>query len=262
MTGQHGIWVHAVTRGLDGRRLAGLTGVGGGPVHAVEADGLAAVVSAVDLAEFGEEALRRNLEDLAWLESVARAHHHVADAVARFGPVVPARLATVYLDDARVGAVLAERRNGLTAALDRVDGRLEWGVKAYAVAEPAVAGTGDPASGAGEGPGRAYLRRRQARIAATEQSQQAASDGADQLHAAVGGLAVAARRHPPQDRRLSGTPDWMVLNGAYLVDAAGATEFADSVRRLVSGYPTLRVELTGPWPPYSFAAVDDEEPAR
>jgi hypothetical protein len=73
---------------------------------------------------------------------------------------------------------------------------------------------------------------------------------------------VAARRHPPQDRRLSGTPDWMVLNGAYLVDAAMAIEFADSVRQLVSGYPTLRVELTGPWPPYSFAAVDDEEPAR
>lgn len=258
MAEQSGVWVHAVTRGLDAEKLAGLTGVGGEPVRVLESAGLVAVVNSVDLGEFGEEPLRRNLEDLAWLETVARAHHRVAHAVARLGPVVPTRLATVYRDDTGVGAMLAQRRPDFSAALDRVAGRTEWGVKAYAV--PGGRGPGEPApEPAGGGAGVAYLRRRRAQLSANEQAQQAAADSAGQVHAALGRQAEAARRHAPQDRRLSGQADWMVLNGAYLVDAGRAEEFAESVRHLADRYPAIRLELTGPWPPYSFAGVEDEE---
>jgi hypothetical protein len=266
MADDSGVWLHAVTRGLDPHRLAGLTGVGGGPVRAVEAEGLAAVVSSVDLNEFGEEPLRRNLEDLPWLETVARTHHAVVDAVGRQGPVVPTRLATVYRDDARIAAMLAERRADFSAVLDRVSGRLEWGVKMYAVsgrppapepAEPSKA----PAAG-GTGPGTAYLRRRRAQLSADERAQQAALDSAEEVHAALARCAEAARRHPPQDRRLSGQAVPMVLNGAYLVDTASSQRFGATVTDLAGRYPAIRLELTGPWPPYSFATIEDEAPSR
>jgi hypothetical protein len=61
MTAERGAWMHAVTRGLRAGQLDGLTGVGDRPVRLVEADGLIAVVTPVDLAEYGDEALRRNL---------------------------------------------------------------------------------------------------------------------------------------------------------------------------------------------------------
>jgi hypothetical protein len=54
----------------------------------------------------------------------------------------------------------------------------------------------------------------------------------------------------------------MVLNGAYLVPEGRAGEFADQVRALTERHPAVRLELTGPWPPYSFAGMDDAEPAR
>ncbi|MEV7225967.1 GvpL/GvpF family gas vesicle protein [Polymorphospora sp. NPDC051019] len=255
---EHGTWVHAVSRGLSADRLAGITGVGGAPVRAVAAAGLVAVVATVDLAEYGEEALRRNLENLDWLTSVARTHHEVADAVARLGPVVPARLATVQLDDARVAAMLTEHHDDLTAALDRVEGRIEWGVKAYAV--PAPTAPAEPA-GAGGGAGRAYLMRKRARMTATETAERTAAADADRLHAALAGRSLEARHHPPQDGRLSGRPEWMVLNGAYLVDADRADDFADLVRELAPRHPGVTVELTGPWPPYSFTATDEREAA-
>src|SRR5258707_13136802 len=69
-----GIWVYALAKRGE-PTLPGLAGVAGAPVRLVDADGLTAVVSDVTLEDFGEGALRRNLEDMAWLEAVARAHH-------------------------------------------------------------------------------------------------------------------------------------------------------------------------------------------
>ncbi|MCT2583867.1 GvpL/GvpF family gas vesicle protein [Actinophytocola sp. S1-96] len=93
-------------------------------------------------------------------------------------------------------------------------------------------------------------------MSASERAQQAAVAHGDRLHDTFAALAVAARRHPPQDRKLSGQPGWMVLNGAYLVDDAGAAEIAAAAERLSDELPGVRVQCTGPWSPYSFAGVD------
>jgi hypothetical protein len=260
MTEPLGVWLYAVTRDLDQRRLAGLTGVAGEPVRAVEAAGLAAVVGSVDLAEFGEQGLRRNLEDLEWLEATARAHDTVVNAVVRPGPAVPLRLATVYLDDERVRAALAERRADFGAALDRVSGRAEWGVKAYADPDALAGPAAAEAAGTGGGAGTAYLLRRRAQLSAREAVERTATRHAEEIHAALVRAAVAGRRHPAQHPRLTRRREWMLLNGTYLVDEEGAEAFAGVVRALDGEYHGVDLELTGPWPPYSFSGVDEEAP--
>jgi hypothetical protein len=47
----------------------------------------------------------------------------------------------------------------------------------------------------------------------------------------------------------------MILNAAYLVDNAQAVKFEERVNAL--SRVDLRLELTGPWAPYSFAASVD-----
>ncbi|RLP91864.1 gas vesicle protein GvpFL [Micromonospora sp. BL4] len=252
-----GAWLHGVVRDADPAALAVIAGMDGAPVRAVSAAGLVAVVSTAPLDEYGEQPLRRNLEDLAWLERAARAHHGVVEALARRGPVVPARLATVHTDDERVAGSLAARRAELVATLDRLTGRGEWGVKGYL--GPGVATASAEPVGAG-GVGTAYLRRRRAQLTAREEGQQAATAAADAVHAALCELAVAGRRHAPQDRRLSGASTPMVLNGAYLVDLVALSGFTDLVDALGARHPEIRLELTGPWPAYSFVA-ERPEPA-
>lgn len=251
-----GVWLHGVVRDAEPAVLAASPGMAGAPVRPVRAAGLTAVVSTAPLAEYGEAALRRNLEDLAWLERAARAHHAVVDALARRGPGVPARLATVHHDDDRVAGQLAARRAELTGLLDRLTGRGEWGVKGYLV--PGAPPRAAEPDGAG-GVGTAYLRRRRAQLTAREEGQRIAAEAAAAVHDALAGYAVAARRHAPQDRRLSGAPTPMVLNGAYLVESGRLDGFTELVAALAGRHPELRLELTGPWPPYSFA---EERPAR
>ncbi|MGV9216085.1 GvpL/GvpF family gas vesicle protein [Micromonospora sp. RB23] len=249
-----GVWLHGVVRDVEPATLAALAGMGGAPVRAVAAAGLVAVVSPAPLDEYGEEPLRRNLEDLAWLERAARAHHAVVDALARQGPVVPARLATVHTDDDLVAASLASRRAELSATLARLTGRDEWGVKGYLVPGTPVESAVAPDGGVGT----AYLRRRRAQLTARDAQQQVASSAAEAVHTALCEVAVAGRRHAPQDRRLSGASTAMALNGAYLVDVAALPRFTELVGALGDRHPGLRLELTGPWPAYSFVA---ERPA-
>lgn len=269
MTDDRGIWAYAITEHGAGTDVSWLTGVAGAKVRAATAAGLTVLVSDVDLAEFGEAALRRNLEDLHWLEGVARAHHAVIDAASKLFAVLPARLATVYSGDESMAAVLDGRREELLAAMRRVGGRVEWGVKAYAVPEseqpeaerhePAPAEGGAPADAGGRGAGLAYLKRRKAQLSARAESQRSAAAGAQAVHEHLSRHAAEARLHPPQSPQLSGDQRPMMLNAAYLVDADNGTEFASEVAAAAGAHPGLDLSLTGPWPPYSFTAEDENE---
>ena len=257
-----GVWLYAVAPGLDVGRLRTTTGVGGASPYVVEARGLSAVVAPVDLSEFGEEPLRRNFEDPQWLEATARAHDAVIDAVSHVAPTVPIRLATVYADDDRVRAMLADRHDDLVAALNRITGRTEWGVKVYA--EPS-ADPGEPessiqasAEGEASGPGTAYLHRRRAQLSAREAAEDTVAAHVSEIHAALDRIAVAARLYSPQHPALAREPGRMMLNGTYLVDNNSSDDFAARVDSLATEHPDVNVELTGPWPAYSFAGVEAE----
>jgi hypothetical protein len=268
--------------------LSWLMGVGEAKVRTTTGSGLTALVSDVSLAEFGEAALRENLENLDWLDEVAREHHYVIDAATRLFPLLPVRLATVYSGDAALRAALAGHNAQLLNSLHRVGGRVEWGVKAYA-AQEAVAGTEpsakpdeskpgpaadlvgadagkDSASGSGagtdagpgSGAGLAYLRRRRAQLSAAKESKTAAVNIAQAVHADLTVKANDTRLHPPQSPQLSGIRQPMLLNAAYLLDAADGASFTAAVAGQATAHPELRIELTGPWPPYSFVGDDDD----
>ncbi|GAA3646683.1 GvpL/GvpF family gas vesicle protein [Nonomuraea antimicrobica] len=242
-----GTYLYAVALARDAPPLEGLTGVAGGPVWAISHAGLAAYVSAVSLTEFGEEPLRESLEDLDWLGETARAHHRVVEAVAEKTPTAPVRLVTVYRDEAQVRELLEQRHDDFVEVLSRIAGHDEWGVKVF-VAPSAAAPAEETA--APSSPGTAYLKRRQASLQTREEAWHQAVARAERIHDTLSAVAVASCRHRAQDPQLTGREEWMVLNGAYLVDAARAQELGRLVQELRG--EGVDVELTGPWAPYSF----------
>lgn len=255
MTRVTGRYLYAIARGITDDDLAALTGLREGPVRGIDLGGLTAVVSDVGLEEFGDEGLRRNLEDLGWLEEVARTHHAVVQEVAARAPTAPLRLATIYLDDDAVRSRLREWHDALDRTLARIEGRTEWSVKGFA--PPADTDPEPAAAPAGTGTGSAYLMRRKAAVARRQEAADAAAALADYLHLALSRHAVASRRLQPQDRRLTGHQLTMTLNGAYLVGDDELDEFLAAAQRLDEAHPEARLDLQGPWPPYSFATLED-----
>ncbi|MGW2488076.1 GvpL/GvpF family gas vesicle protein [Streptomyces sp. NPDC001606] len=257
-------YVYAVCRPFDKPLQSQLSGIGGAPPALLRHHGLVAVVSTVPEADFCEEALKAHLEDLDWLSATARAHQGVIDALTTVTTPLPLRLATVFRDDSAVRVMIEARENDFRKVLERLEGRVEWGVKLYLEpgsdesAEPVSAAVARPASG------RDYLRRRRAHTHAHEERWQRAEAFAHSLHQRLSGHAEDSRLHPPQNSALSAAPGRNVLNAAYLVPRAHSEEFVELVDRTKDEEPGIRVELTGPWAAYSFTgwppeAEKDEE---
>ncbi|MDX6726744.1 MAG: hypothetical protein QOK49_1549 [Baekduia sp.] len=248
-----GLWVYGV---LDGH-VAGpppCRGVDGAhDVELIRHAELAAVASPVSLEQFGELGLQESLEDLDRLETLARAHERVLDEALRMGAVVPFRICTVYEGVERVHEMLERERRPLAVALRRLCGMAEWGVKAYRVGpdDGTSATTSAPAPS-----GTDYLARKRSARDAAETARRAVDAAAEDVHARLRERAAGAVLSPPQDRRLSGRDDEMVLNAAYLVADDDAPEFsslfADLSQRL-RAREGLELTLTGPWPPYHFS---------
>jgi hypothetical protein len=226
----------------------GVPGVEGRPVEPVVHGELAVLVSAVPSERYTSEALQQRLEDMAALSALARAHDEVLDAALRAGDVLPFRMCTLYETPDAIRAMLAAEAGRFGAVLRRLHGRAEWGVKGFAATRA------EPVTASRPGSGTEYLARARARRDQAVESREGLEAAAAEVHAALASRAAGAVLSRPQDRRLSGRDEEMILNGAYLVAHAAAEAFAERFAELRDRHDGLTLELTGPWPPYHFAA--------
>lgn len=214
----------------------------------------AAIVREVPLDEYDEAVLPERLNDLEWLERNARAHEDVLQSVAAATTVVPLRFGTIYRSREHVGEMLGERTGELTETIERVRGRVELGVKAWidlnALARTLAAGD-EPAGAAGAGA--AYLQQRAREQERARELEARCAGLAEEAHRRLCAVAVADVVNRPQAQELTGRPEAMLLNGAYLVPD-GDDGLRGEVERLAAEHAELGVEyeLTGPWPPHNF----------
>lgn len=234
-------------------------GIDEAPVTVVQADGVSALVSVLDEARFGEAAWRDHGEEPRWLERVARDHHAVLQAVTDEVDVLPLRLPGIYSDEAALRAVLDAHAADFRTALERIGGHQEWGVKVFRVRA---------VDGADERPaptsGRDYLTRRAQQAGSREEARNRRSALVLDTHEHLTRAATHAAVSPPQDRALTGRPEPMLLNGAYLVARERRDAFLELADRLGQRLEEdgMVLEVTGPWPPYSFAELPASDGVR
>jgi hypothetical protein len=220
---------------------------------------IAVLVSSLDAERYGVEVWRDHGQDPHWLEGVAREHHEVLQAVVEQADVVPLRLPGIYQDRSALESVLHKEQATFEAALARVRGRVEWGAKVFLVDPTASQPAQEPAAPRS---GRDYLARKSAQATAREESRARRQDLVLEAHETLSHTSGATVVNAPQDRALSGRAEPMLLNAAYLVARGNGDAFLrlaeDVAERLREDGMSL--EVTGPWPPYNFAA--EAEPRR
>jgi hypothetical protein len=173
--------------------------------------------------------------------------------------VVPLRLCTVFMGEDQVRGMLAREHRVLADALARLDGKAEWGVKAYAdrgaIEREALARAGGTDGGEEEvSAGTAYMNRRRREAQAREQVEEIADEWARAIHDRLAAVASEALLNPLQRPELSGHEGEMCLNGVYLIGDDEAAAFRAAVSTLAEVFDRRGVELdlTGPWPAYNF----------
>jgi hypothetical protein len=150
----------------------------------------------------------------------------------------------------------------LRDAIDHLDGKAEWGVKAFSDPTEATAVVADHSAGvpedqesaADEARGATYMRRRQGERDQRERAQEQLDELAAHIHEHLCALADDGQVLPPQRPEVTGHAGDMVLNGVYLVHDDDQERFRAEVHLLEAEFAALgiKLDLTGPWPAYNF----------
>ena len=244
------VYVYALIEGT----LPSLPDVGmpeGGAPRAVPfADNASLILSTVPSAIYSAAAIEPRLSDLDWVSSEGAAHHRVVDALASTpAVVVPFRLLSIFSSEAAAVATVRRMLPAIRRAFDRVRGREEWVLR---IGKPDPARRERAETPASAASGTSFLAgKAAARREAAERTERVKADAAASYDA-LRKLAQEATTRPVDP---SGT---LLLDAAFLVAPAQVEPLRQALtvaadRLLHDG---CAISLTGPWPPYSFAAVD------
>jgi hypothetical protein len=212
------------------------------------------VVADVPAATYRPERLEPRLGDGDWVAACGAAHHTAADVLSRGRATLPFRMFTLFSSDARLLARLKPAAARMARALAAVDGRAEWVLRVGAPdpARAADAGSETAARGAGSS-GTSFLQQKAAAKRARVERAARVKSHTAALFASLDRLADrAVEREVP-----AGTS--LLLDAAFLIETRRSAAFKRALGRsaqalLDDGCP---VSLTGPWPPYSFASIEN-----
>jgi hypothetical protein len=191
------------------------------------------------------------------VSAAAVSHEAVVEHFVDADAVLPMKLFTIFTDDDRVVAHMRAERARLAATAKRVAKHQEWGVRvrldrttAAAAAERRIERARRPSSSAGSGA--AYLSRKKAQRDVSLELGTRARETVAELYDRFAAKARLARRRAATE--LPATGGSLLLDAAFLVARSRARAFralaAREARALApDGYT---VDLTGPWPPYTF----------
>jgi gas vesicle protein GvpL/GvpF len=171
-------------------------------------------------------------------------HERVVERLMADRAVLPMRFGSKLADEESLREALVTRQASFLAALDRVRGRVELGVRVMQRAGGPTAPDAAPITPSAAIPtGRDYL------LSKLRDGRRAEHASAA-LHQPLDALAVHARRRSP------GAPDEL-LRASYLVERAAVPRFRSAVQRLQRAHEDVAILCTGPWPPYSFVEAGE-----
>jgi hypothetical protein len=239
-----GCLLHAISRAGPDPSVPG--------VELVEADGLRAACSKLDE--------RADQADPEWLAAAAQRHHEIVRQLFAYGPVLPIRFGTV-VDVVAIPDLLQRHRDTLAAELDRLDGAAEWGVKLF-IDPDTLRRSAEQSSEkisnidrelAGSAPGRSYLLKRKREAALADALEQQSKALVEQVRMDLAAAALDARDLPLPTAAVADPEP--LANLAFLVRDAQSDVFMAASDSAAERHG-LEIELSGPWPPYSFVELE------
>jgi hypothetical protein len=231
-------------------------------VEMIAAAGLGAIVSAVPVADYGEDALEGRLGDAQWAAVRVMRHEHIVEHFARRASVIPLRFGTIYLRRDRVEQMLEESQAEFLSIIERLRGREEWGVNVYVTRarlmeavttiSPRLREFAEQAAAAS--PGQAYLLRKKIEALRADEARV-------EIKRATSAIERELVLFGEGSSRLRVMKDETAEQGevaaklAFLVPRARFDEFRAAAEKMAERYAAsgFKLELTGPWPAYNFA---------
>jgi hypothetical protein len=233
----------------------------GAGLELVAEDELGAVITPVPLATYGEEILAERLADPTWTALRAMRHERVIEHFAQRVTVIPLRFGTIYLDRTGVRQMLAAKQVELQTTIERLRGRVEWGINVYcdrarllqsiAAISPRLRELDERA--ASLPPGQAYLIQKQSDALRVDEAREEMKRITETIERELRTSAHAGKRLRVLKNESTEHGE-LIAKFAFLVKQANFEAFRASAEKLAQEQQDIGVQLqlTGPWPAYNF----------
>lgn len=265
-----GIYLYCLARlsRLPFLPLSGLGVDGRNSLAVATYEDLAAVWSPVPLADFSGPEAEERLRDLTWIGPRVIRHQEVVAGVMRHSPVLPVRFGTIFACRDNLEKVLQRHSGAIAGFLDRLTDQEEWAVKGMLDRPGAkerllsLKLAREAENLVGLTPGKRYFEEQRLRAACDRELQHWLKEVCRRLWAGLRDYAAEVRERRLLSRETTGSDEDMVWNWALLMPRPAVGGFQARIRDLNAQYAPrgLRLEVTGPWPPYSFCPALDMEP--
>ena len=235
------------------------------PVRFVTVRGMRAITSIVSIDEFGPDAMSKHSQDTGWLRDRIRIHARVLDAFKSSTTVVPLRFGSIYENEADVAAMIEARYSRLTETLDRLAGRMEWGIRAVRNLDRMrnrmlqTERTIDESLASLSTGVAQFVRDEMSKTTVLEETSLIDTVTRHCLTRVDEALSRWADDGAEKSLVPSPTGD-VVMNRAYLVEQTAVNDFRAELTRLGAEFESigLTFEMTGPWPAFHFSSLDDD----
>jgi hypothetical protein len=229
---------------------------------------LAAVWSPVPVEDFSGPEAEERLQDLTWIGPRVIRHQEVVAGVMRHAPVLPVRFGTIFASLSNLEKVLQRHSDTIAGFLERLTDQEEWAVKGM-LDRPgareklfALNLARKAASLEALSPGKRYFEEQRLRAASEHELQRWLQKACREVWADLRGYAAQVQERRLLSRETTGSDQDMLWNWALLIPRQAVGDFQARIQDLNAQYAHrgLRLEVTGPWPPYSFCPALDMEP--
>jgi hypothetical protein len=268
MNSKYGLYAYGlVGRSPEPLNILGIDGQN--KVFPVAGKEICVLVSEIDVDTFHNE-VQKMVSTLTKSEGVAesrveeilRTHEHVIEAIMKDTTIVPFKFGTILKDANAAAKMLQDEGEKFKKLLVKFAGRTEWGLKVYADRQEfsKLVGQVEPHCQALSvestqfSRGTAYLLGRKAEEETKNIVFAQLAEIATQLFQALGETADEVRLDKTLPQKLTGKKKEMFLNAAFLVAKEKIAHFREREENLKAQYAPigLDLEVSGPWPPYSF----------
>ena len=238
-------------------------------VCVISYDKIEAIVSEVDLNEFGSEEIQKKAaEDLNWIKEKAQTHEEVIEQAMGKGssniiPVIPMQFGVIFKSKERLEETLKDRYLNFKETLEKLKGKQEWGVKVYFqddifrknIEEKNKQVLSKKKEIERLSQGIAFFVQKQIDEIVEQEKDKDLDRIIEEIYENLGTLSFSQNKAKLLEKDFTGRTEEMILNSFYLIEEPKLAQFQKRVEELKEKYHTsgFEVEITGPWPSYHFA---------
>jgi hypothetical protein len=235
---------------------------------------ITAVICHVSEAEFAEQQLQKNVENMKWLQNKAFHHHTIMNHLHDRYTTIPLKFGTIFEQEASLAEMIEGHKEAMLSKFSSLAGKEEWNVKVYADQQLFIEAVVQESEEIQEKEaeiealpaGKRFFEQKKMKNFVEGKADDYIEQHCTSFHEELKAKSEGAEIKKNWERKVTDREKDMAWNAAYLIDSNDRETFIqfieDRQAQEKAAGTGLDLECTGPWPSFHFSELTDRREAN